>query len=164
MANTEWFLGVQIQNFTNLYNVEIINGRYCCCDDNETCGSTANDLLAMCKHASTTQVCETWFLVYTRKCLSGTCSFGKTYQLNYKSSSSIFDHGILSIPLMEMELGDKVRTKISCLLELREKFSNFAFNINSLVSGGLLSNCISIYSRYNDCYFCSKYQVISCTN
>ena len=117
VASTEWVLGVQIQNFTNLYNVEIINGMYCCCDDNERCGSTSSDLLGMCKHASTTQVCETCFLVHIKNCISiGTCSLSKTYQLNYKPSDLISDHGILSIPFMEMELGEQVSAKISYLL------------------------------------------------
>ena len=118
VASTKWFLGVQIQDFINLYNVEIINGMYCCCDANEKCGRIQNELLGMCKNASTTQICETCFLVQFRNCISvGTCSVIKTYQLNYKPSASIFDHGILSIPFLEMELGDKVRTKICYLLK-----------------------------------------------
>ena len=121
VASTKWFLGVQIQNFRNLYNVEIINGNYCCCDDNEKCGSIANNLLGICKDPTATQICETWLLI--RNCLSiFTCSLSKTYQLNYKFSASMFDHGILSIPFMEMELGYKVRTKISYLLKLRKNF------------------------------------------
>ena len=141
VASTEWFLGVQIQDFTNLYNVQIINGMYCCCDDNETCGSTLNDLLGMCKDPTTTQICETYFLVHIKSCLFfPTCSLSKTYQLNYRPSSSISDHGILSIPFMEMELGDEVRTKISILIvSLMAKFRKFA--INSLSIGGLCSNC-----------------------
>ena len=116
-SSTEWFLGVQIQNFVNLYNAEIINGMYCCCDDNETCGSAPYELIGMCKDPTTTQICETYFLVNIRNCLSlNKCSRSKTYQLNYTSSASMFDHGILFIPFMEMELGDEVRTKISYLL------------------------------------------------
>ena len=108
----EWFLGVEIQDFTNLYNVEIINSNYCCCDDNETCGSDLDELFISCKCPDVTQVCETYFLVHIRNCSSIiTCSLSKTYQLNYTSSASIFDHGIVSIPFMEMKLGDKVRTR-----------------------------------------------------
>ena len=146
VASTEWFLGVQIQNYVNQYNVEIISGSYCCCDDSETCASDLNDLLISCKNPSTAQPCETYFLVHIRNCLSSstssTCSLSKTYQLNYKSSASTFDHGILSIPFMDMELGDKVRTKISYLLILSAKIRRFGFN--SLVSGGLLSNRIHV--------------------
>ena len=111
VASTEWILAVQIHNFTNLYNVEIVNDNYCCCDDNQSCGSVLNDLFVICKHPIATQVCEPYFLVHFRNCLSSTCPLNKHYQLNYTSSASTFDHGILSIPIMEMELGDKVRTK-----------------------------------------------------
>ena len=121
VASTEWFLGVQIQNYKNLYNVEIINGEYCCCDDNQTCGNTPSNLLGMCKDPSTAQICETWLLVHFKNCLPP-CRFSKTYQLNYKSSASMFDHGILSIPFMEMELGDWVRRKICYALKLSGKF------------------------------------------
>ena len=131
VASTEWFLGVQIQNYKNLYNVEIINGMYCCCDDNETCGSAPNDLLAMCKDPNTVQLCETYFLVHIKNCLSlSTCSLSKTYQLNYGPSSSISDHGIVSIPFMEMELGDEVRAKMSYFRNLMEKLRKLAINMH----------------------------------
>ena len=108
VASTEWFLGVQIQNFENTYNVEIINGMYCCCDNNERCRSDLNQLF-LCKHPNVTQVCETYFLIHIKNCLiESSCSPGKTYQLNYTSSSSISDHSILSVPFMDMELRDKV--------------------------------------------------------
>ena len=120
VASMEWFLGVQIQDFMNLYNVQIINGNYCCCDDSGNCTRVFDDLLTMCKEPSTTQVCGTYFLVPVKKCLSiSTCSLSKTYQLNYTSSVSTFDHGILSIPLKEMELSNQVSTKISYFLKLQ---------------------------------------------
>ena len=122
VASTKWFLGVQIQNFVNQYNVEIINGNYCCCDDNETCGNNLNDVFAICIHPSTTQVCEPYFLVHIRDCVvNNKCFLSKTYQLNYTFSDSIIDHGILSLPVTEEELSDKVRTKICYLLKLSAK-------------------------------------------
>ena len=140
VASTEWFLGVHIQHFENPYNVEIINGDYCCCHDNKTCSSNLVDLLASCTNQRTAQPCETYFLVHIRDCVvSSECFLSKTYQLNYTSSASIIDHDILSIPLMEMELSDYVRTKFSYLIKLSTKLRNFA--INSLISGELLSNC-----------------------
>ena len=118
VASTEWFLGVQIQDFVNLYNVEIINETYCCCYDNQICLSDSNSLLTLCKDSSTTPPCETYFLVHVRDhCLnSGACLVSRIYQLNYQSSDSMFDNGILSIPFKEMELGDGVKAKISYLL------------------------------------------------
>ena len=117
VASTEWFLGVQIQDFVNLYNVEMINENYCCCHDNQTCSSDLISLLTICKASSTTPPCETYFLVYVRDCLhSSACTVSRIYQLNYQSSASMFDNGILSIPFMEMELGDGVKARISYLL------------------------------------------------
>ena len=119
VASTEWFLGVHIQHFENQYNAEIINGKYCCCHDDEICSSDLSNLLVSCTEPSTTQLCETYFVVHIKNCIFvGECSLSKTYQLNYKFSASVFDHGILSIPFMEMELGDMVRTKIRYICTL----------------------------------------------
>ena len=132
LASTEWFLGVQIQHFENLYNVEIINGYYCCCHDNKICSSNLMDLLASCTDQRTAQPCETYFLVHIRDCVvNSECFLSKSYQMNYTSSASIIDHGILYIPLMEMELSDHVKTKFSYLIKLSAKLTNFA--INSLI-------------------------------
>ena len=62
VAWTKWYLGVQTLDFINLYNVEIINGVYCCCDDSEICASDFDNLLGKCEDASTTQVCKQAFL------------------------------------------------------------------------------------------------------
>ena len=35
VTSSEWFLVVQIQDFLNLYNAEIRNNHYCCCDDHD---------------------------------------------------------------------------------------------------------------------------------
>ena len=123
VANTEWFLGVQIQHFENQYNAEMINGIYCCCHDNKICSSNLIGLFASCTNLGTAEPCETYFLVHIRDCVvNSECFLSETYQLNYTSSASIIDHGILSIPLMEMELSDHVRTKFSCLTKLSTKF------------------------------------------
>ena len=142
VASTKWFLGVQIQHFENPYNVEIINGDYCCCHDNAICSGNLIDLFAKCTDQCTAQPCETYFLVYIRDCVvNSECFISKTYQLNYTSSASVIDHGILSIPLMEMELSDHVRTNFSYLMKLSAKFRKFAIIINRLISGELLLNC-----------------------
>ena len=42
-ASSEWFLAFQIQNFQNLYNAEIRNTEYCCCDNpDDPCGNDIN--------------------------------------------------------------------------------------------------------------------------
>ena len=122
--------GVQIQHFENLYNVEIINGDYCCCHNNEICSSDLIGLFATCIDLGAAQPCETYFLVHIRDCvLNSKCFLSKTYQLNYTSSAFIFDHGILSIPLMEMGLRDHVRTQFSYLIKLRAKFQSLQLTV-----------------------------------
>ena len=108
VASTEWFLGVQIQNFENLYNVEIIKGVYCCCDY-IGCSENISTLRGSCTH-----ICEPYFLInISNSSCDGTCPLDKTYQLSYEPRTSIFDHALLSIPFKEMEWSDHVRIKIS---------------------------------------------------
>ena len=109
MVSTEWFLGVQIQNFENLYNVIIAQGYYCCCDF-FVCSENITDLQEICMN----HLCQPYFLIHIRdSSCNGTCSLNKTYQLNYEPSTSILDHAVLSIPFKEMEWSDHVRIKIS---------------------------------------------------
>ena len=44
VASSEWFLVVQMQDFLNLYDAEIRNSYYCCCDDhdNQCAGADIN--------------------------------------------------------------------------------------------------------------------------
>ena len=118
VASTEWFLGVQIQNFENLYNAELILGSwFCCCDtfDNDKCSGNIAHLQVICIPHS----CQPYFLIHIKhSSCTGMCS---TYQLNYEPSSSILDHPVLSIPFKEMEWSDHVRIEIS-YMKLRAKF------------------------------------------
>ena len=110
IASTEWFLAVQIQIFENLYNAEIILGGYCCCDTVTICEENITGLQGMCL----THSCEPYFVIHIRdSSCTGTCSLDKSYQLNYEPSTSILDHAVLTIPFMETEWSDHVRTKIS---------------------------------------------------
>ena len=71
IASTEWFLGVQIQNFENLYNAEIIFDGYCCCDLIAKCAINIADLQGMCL----TQSCEPYFLLHIKdSSCTGMCS------------------------------------------------------------------------------------------
>ena len=116
----------------NDYNVEIIDGNYCCCHDNTICSSDLISLFASCTDPGAAQPCETYFLVHIRDCVLNSasgCFHSKTYQLNYTSIASIIDHGILSIPLMEMGLSDHIRTKCTYLIKLREKFRTLQLTV-----------------------------------
>ena len=111
VAGTEWFLGVQIQNFENFYNAEMILGNnYCCCDSFEECRQNTADLQGICM----THSCQPYFLIHIRdNSCDGMCSLDKTYQLNYEPSTSILDHAVLSILFNEIEWSDQVSIKIS---------------------------------------------------
>ena len=110
VASNEWFLGVQIQNFENLYNAERALGTgYCCCDSLEECAQNIADLQGIC----VTHSCQPYFLIYIKgSSCDGTCSLDRTYQLHYEPSTSILDHAVLSIPFMNMEWSDHVRIKL----------------------------------------------------
>ena len=116
VASSEWVLGVQIQHFENLYNVEIKDGSYCCCDNPEVeCSQSITDLQGLCYDPNLIRVCEQYFLVHVKDCsYNSTCTVSQTYQLRIDSSTSL-NHLVLFIPLKEMELSNNVRTKI-CLL------------------------------------------------
>ena len=107
VASSEWFLRVQIQKFENLYNVEIRNEEYCCCDA-YNCKQSLTELQGMCM----TDLCQPYFVIQIRdSSCNGACSLDKTYHLNDESNSSFLDEPLLSIPFKEMEFSDNVSTK-----------------------------------------------------
>ena len=65
VASNEWFLGVQIQNFENLYNAEraLVGTGYCCCDSVEECAQNIADLQGIC----VTDSCQPYTFSYTSK-------------------------------------------------------------------------------------------------
>ena len=78
MANSEWVLGVHIQHFEYLYNVEIRDGLYCCCDISYTivdCVEDLNDLNV----AACISECEPYFETHFEVCITnGACSYIKS--------------------------------------------------------------------------------------
>ena len=81
-------LGVQIAQFQNLYNAEIKNGRYCCCDD----GPCEDDIRALKNVYMTdcTNPCETYFIVKLQDCTSNThCTGSQTFNLEDDSTSGL---------------------------------------------------------------------------
>ena len=109
IASTEWFLGVQIQNFENLYNAEMTLGLgYCCCDSFEGCTLNIVNLQGIC----VTHSCQPYFRINIKvSSCDGMCSLDKTYELNYEPITSILDHAVLSIPFKDMEWSDHVSIK-----------------------------------------------------
>ena len=109
VASTEWFLGVQIQDFVNIHNVIIVQGGYCCCKF-IACSQNIADLQGICM----THFCLPYFLIRIKdSSCNGIGSLDKTYQLNYEPSTSVLDRAALSIPFKQMDTCDYVRVKIS---------------------------------------------------
>ena len=115
MVSGEWVLGVQIQHFESVYGSEIINGRFCCCDD----GSENDNNVSECKENinelsgcdDSNNPCDTYFLVYVRDCLyNNTCNYTQYYRL--KDDTSLIQL-ILPIPL-EIDLSENVRNELLC--------------------------------------------------
>ena len=74
MANSEWVLGVHVQHFQNLYNAEIRNGHYCCCDISYYDVLCEANLIDLNVTACTSE-CEPFFEMHFEVCFAnGTCS------------------------------------------------------------------------------------------
>ena len=74
MANSEYVLGVHVQNFQNLYNAEIRNGLYCCCDISYVDVPCVEDLTDLNVTVCTSE-CEPYFEMRFEVCFAdGACS------------------------------------------------------------------------------------------
>ena len=115
VASSEWVLGVHIHQFMNVYNAEIRNGKYCCCDDHfKECWENITDVNGMC--LISTYHCDTYFMLHVRECSSkDTCTDTKSYQLNEALTS--LEQLVLLIPVSDMELSKNVRVESNCLLK-----------------------------------------------
>ena len=79
MAKSEWVLGVHVQCFQNLYNVEIRNhGRdYCCCDISYVNVPCVENLIDLDVSACTSE-CDPYFEMRFEVCFAnGTCLYKK---------------------------------------------------------------------------------------
>ena len=85
MANSEWVLGIHVQHFQNLYNAEIRNGDYCCCDISFKDVPCVNDLTDL-NVAACISECEPYFEIRFEVCFAdGTCS-------NMKNETAVIDN------------------------------------------------------------------------
>ena len=84
MASSEWALCLRVEHFENLYNAEIRNDKYCCCD--------VYNLFVPCVEVFTdlnvtdcTSECEPYFELGFEVCFAnGTCS-------NMKNEAAVID-------------------------------------------------------------------------
>ena len=107
MASSEWFVGVQLHTFENPYNVNIIDGNYCCCDATK-CNQNISSLKGIC----ITSVCQPYFLIHIKdSSCNGACYLDNAYHLSCECRASISDDAVFSIPFKDMELSDNVSTE-----------------------------------------------------
>ena len=87
VATSQQVLVVELIQFYNMYNAEVINGQYCCCDKSEKCASQLENL-PKCKSK-----CDTWFNVTLSPCHSpyscsaatvAHCNSASLHNLDYK--------------------------------------------------------------------------------
>ena len=113
VASSEWVLGVEIQHFENLYDAEIRDGVFCCCDNRDTTLCKENIIeMEVCVHSETIHGCDHYFLVYVRDCpYNSACTVTKHYRLN-TTTTLVQLTCILAITL-EMKMIENVRIKIN---------------------------------------------------
>ena len=108
VAGSEQLLGVQLQHFDNMFNAEIRNKKYCCCDQPSTpCVDNIENL----NTENCTYMCQPYFVIYFQACPSiQTCYFTDKYVVSGESiaaASSI----VIQIPFNEsgLEMYNQVR-------------------------------------------------------
>ena len=89
-----------------MYNVEMTNGQYCCCDNPlGPCEERAADLRGRCSYAD---VCLPYFFVHIKRCLnSTTCLNIQSYRLKNRSNLAL-DRTVLYMPI-DVESGENVK-------------------------------------------------------
>ena len=68
IATSHKLLVVELLQFHNMYNAEVINGEYCCCDTTDP--SICEDNLEFLKETDCKRLCDTWFNVSLSPCES----------------------------------------------------------------------------------------------
>ena len=118
MSISERVLGIQIQRFENMFNAEIRNDMYCCCDDPDTqCRGNIHDLgSTTCSNA--VYMCHPYFLVYFQACPSvEKCYVAKTINVTGVDLTSVISSFLIQIPFNQSELETYNQVRIfNCIL------------------------------------------------
>ena len=102
-------LGVEIKEFENLYNAEIRNDEYCCCDDEYNCEENISVLRSIAM-GSCPVPCQTYFVVSVQDCTSNVqCTINKTFNLEPENQFGL-SSVIFQIPFVQPPLHIQVRT------------------------------------------------------
>ena len=117
VASSEWFLVVQIQDFENMYNDDIRNNEYCCCDNTVIpCG---NDINAVdTTSCNSQQTCQPYYVLHVnfQGCPSTTmmCPVPEPTDessVEHKSiTTSFLSHLNVTFSQSESKMYNKVRT------------------------------------------------------
>ena len=115
VASSEWFLAVQIKKILNLYNAEIRENYYCCCDIIDCAGSDINAVNHMgCSYYNTN--CQPYYVLHVN--LQGcpftdtTCSVSQPTDnsvVHTFVTSSFLPHLHVTLNPSELEMYNQVR-------------------------------------------------------
>ena len=84
LTTSQQLLVVELLQFHNMYNAELRNHQYCCCDKNE-CKMQLGDLIMSCDPK-----CDTWFNISLSPCESAyLCSVATTPRLDTASVNNL---------------------------------------------------------------------------
>ena len=110
VTSSEWLLGIQIQQFENLYNAEIKQEQFCCCDIST---SDCNGNMTLLKDAiiNCSFQCQVYYKIHIQVCpVNAICTTNTS--VDFKGlDSSMISSMVFSIPIDDTELGQYVRTK-----------------------------------------------------
>ena len=111
VANSQWIFIVELHQFHNLYNAEVISDEgICCCDSSEPCASQASEL------PGCGEKCDTWFTADVSHCMPPyPCSI---YTSTIRNAPSIINFNNKLIFVLN-SLSDMVSVKIASVYKLQ---------------------------------------------
>ena len=109
VASSERLLSVEIQHYENMFNAEIRDGEYCCCDQpsQPLCVQNIENL----DTEECTDMCQPYFVIYFQTCPSSkTCYLANNYTVSgdFSAATSLFFIQIL-FNQSELEKYNQVR-------------------------------------------------------
>ena len=100
-SSVQWDLGVQIK-FQSLFNVEIRDGHYCCCDQ---LSPSCEHSIACLNATKCSSRCSPYFVLRFQACpTAATCFVTKTINVNGKDAESVLSLLLIQVPFNQSEL------------------------------------------------------------
>ena len=133
VASSEWVLGVEIQNFDNIYNVQLGGdlAKYCCCDDGN---KFSDNIMAFKSMYNCISECQTYFVVSLLDCPNDmTCPpieiFNFSYNRPLDLSSLVF-----TLPFGQSTSNNQVSIKYYATIKENKLFMKVKYNSRSHMS------------------------------